>query len=206
VADRIVTHASEAALIRATRVEGRKGDVMAKKILTTGEVARLLGININTVIKWFDKGDIDGFRLPGSAERRIPLTGLVRFMATNGIPMDLLEEDTPMRRRHRRVGCSDQATFQVQNGRTFGPYPATLLDLSEGGARLQIGGKKPVSFPTGAFDLSLAFTEGDLAGSSFSARVAHLTPREESLEVGLQFLNLATADQARLNTYVTGHI
>jgi hypothetical protein len=27
-----------------------------KKIFTTGEVARLLGININTVIKWFDEG------------------------------------------------------------------------------------------------------------------------------------------------------
>ncbi|MDP8223372.1 MAG: PilZ domain-containing protein [Candidatus Lernaella stagnicola] len=178
---------------------------MSKKIFTTGEVARLLGININTVIKWFDQGDIDGFRLPGSNERRIPLAGLRRFMAKNSIPMDLLSEDTPMRRQHHRVSCSDQAEMTIVNGKTYGPYQVSVLDVSHGGARLAVSGRKPLSFPVGHFELSVQVTDGNLSGAVWRGHVAHITPRGDDLFVGMRFLELPTKEAKSVDAFVAAN-
>ncbi len=66
-------------------------DHKPKEILTTGEVARICSVAPRTVSKWFDTGQLRGYRIPGSKDRRIPLQQLVRFMKTHGIPMDKLE-------------------------------------------------------------------------------------------------------------------
>ena len=58
-----------------------------KEILTTGEVARLCGVAPRTVSKWFDTGQLRGFKIPGSRDRRIPRQSLVRFMRAHGIPL-----------------------------------------------------------------------------------------------------------------------
>jgi excisionase family DNA binding protein len=58
-----------------------------KEVLTTGEVARLCGVAPRTVTKWFDAGQLRGFKIPGSRDRRIPRESLVRFMKTHGIPL-----------------------------------------------------------------------------------------------------------------------
>jgi len=58
-----------------------------KDVLTTGEVARLCGVAPRTVSKWFDTGQLRGFKIPGSRERRIPRESLVRFMRAHGIPL-----------------------------------------------------------------------------------------------------------------------
>ncbi len=58
-----------------------------KEVLTTGEVARLCGVAPRTVSKWFDAGQLHGFKIPGSRERRIPRDSLVRFMRAHGIPL-----------------------------------------------------------------------------------------------------------------------
>jgi excisionase family DNA binding protein len=58
-----------------------------KDVLTTGEVARLCGVAPRTVTKWFDTGQLRGFKIPGSRDRRIPRDSLVRFMKTHGIPL-----------------------------------------------------------------------------------------------------------------------
>jgi len=44
-----------------------------------------------TVSKWFDTGQLRGYRIPGSKDRRIPLSQLVRFMKAHGIPLDQIE-------------------------------------------------------------------------------------------------------------------
>jgi excisionase family DNA binding protein len=62
-----------------------------KNVLTTGEVARICNVAPRTVSKWFDSGQLRGYRIPGSKDRRIPLNQLVRFMKTHGIPLDNLE-------------------------------------------------------------------------------------------------------------------
>ena len=69
-----------------------KGAVMqelkAKDVLTTGEVARICNVAPRTVSKWFDSGQLKGYRIPGSKDRRIPLNGLIRFMKQHNIPLN----------------------------------------------------------------------------------------------------------------------
>ena len=63
-----------------------------KDVLTTGEVARICNVAPRTVSKWFDTGQIKGYRIPGSKDRRIPMSELVRFMRQHGIPMEGLQD------------------------------------------------------------------------------------------------------------------
>lgn len=62
-----------------------------KDVLTTGEVAKICNVAPRTVSKWFDAGQLRGYRIPGSKDRRIPLASLVRFMKQHNIPMDGLQ-------------------------------------------------------------------------------------------------------------------
>ncbi len=63
-----------------------------KEVLTTGEVARICHVAPRTVSKWFDSGQLRGYRIPGSRDRRIPLPQLVAFMRAHGMPLDALED------------------------------------------------------------------------------------------------------------------
>jgi len=65
-----------------------------KDVLTTGEVAKICNVAPRTVSKWFDSGQLIGYRIPGSKDRRIPLNALVRFMKSHGIPLDGLMSGT----------------------------------------------------------------------------------------------------------------
>ena len=62
-----------------------------KDILTTGEVAKICNVAPRTVSKWFDSGQLKGYRIPGSKDRRIPLSALIRFMKQHNIPLDGLQ-------------------------------------------------------------------------------------------------------------------
>lgn len=62
-----------------------------KDILTTGEVAKICNVAPRTVSKWFDSGQLRGYRIPGSKDRRIPLSSLIRFMKVHNIPLDGLQ-------------------------------------------------------------------------------------------------------------------
>lgn len=62
-----------------------------KDILTTGEVAKICNVAPRTVSKWFDSGQLRGYRIPGSKDRRIPINSLVRFMKAHSIPLDGLQ-------------------------------------------------------------------------------------------------------------------
>jgi len=67
------------------------GDGRVKTIFTTGEVAQICKVSQQTVIRCFDSGRLQGFRVPGSRFRRIPRESLIAFMKNNDIPMDQLE-------------------------------------------------------------------------------------------------------------------
>lgn len=62
-----------------------------KELFTTGEAAEICGVSQQTIIRCFDCGRVEGFRVPGSKFRRIPRQSLVRFMKENSIPLDKLD-------------------------------------------------------------------------------------------------------------------
>ncbi|MFT4593838.1 MAG: excisionase family DNA binding protein [Phycisphaerales bacterium] len=95
-----------------------------KEVLTTGEVAKICNVAARTVSKWFDTGQIKGYRIPGSKDRRIPVQSLMNFMQEHGIPFDglmsgntrvlIVDKDTEICKTLERV-FSDQTEFVVQS-------------------------------------------------------------------------------------------
>ncbi len=63
------------------------------KVFTSGEVASICGVSADTVSRWFDLGQIEGYRLGPGGDRRIPYGNLRKFMLSHGIPLERLEED-----------------------------------------------------------------------------------------------------------------
>ncbi len=59
-----------------------------KELYTTGEAADVCSVSQQTIIRCFDAGRLDGFRIPGSRFRRIPRESLIKFMKDNDIPLD----------------------------------------------------------------------------------------------------------------------
>ena len=57
-----------------------------KNVLTTGDVAKICNVAPRTVSKWFDTGQLKGYRIPGSKDRRIPVNELMRFMKAHNMP------------------------------------------------------------------------------------------------------------------------
>ena len=62
-----------------------------KDLFTTGEAAEVCRVSQQTIIRCFDAGRLEGFRVPGSRFRRIPRQSLVKFMKENKIPLDTIE-------------------------------------------------------------------------------------------------------------------
>ncbi len=62
-----------------------------KELFTTGEAAEICRVSQQTIIRCFDAGRLEGFRVPGSKFRRIPRESLVKFMKDNAIPLDGME-------------------------------------------------------------------------------------------------------------------
>ena len=61
-----------------------------KNVLTTGDVAKICNVAPRTVSKWFDSGQLKGYRIPGSKDRRIPVSELIRFMKVHNMPTTAL--------------------------------------------------------------------------------------------------------------------
>jgi excisionase family DNA binding protein len=66
----------------------KDNDLYAKQVFTTGEAAEVCKVSQQTIIRCFDAGRLNGFRVPGSRFRRIPREDLIRFMKGNDIPTD----------------------------------------------------------------------------------------------------------------------
>ncbi|MEM7622980.1 MAG: response regulator [Planctomycetota bacterium] len=65
-------------------------DFVEKRVFTTGEAAQVCNVSQQTIIRCFDSGRLSGFRVPGSRFRRIPREELIRFMKSNGIPLEAI--------------------------------------------------------------------------------------------------------------------
>lgn len=86
---------------------------LPKEVLTTGEVARLCHVAPRTVSKWFDTGQLRGYRIPGSRDRRIPLAQVQAFMRAHGIPMDAFDGGSC---RVLVLGCGGDPVWQALRG------------------------------------------------------------------------------------------
>ena len=102
-------------------------DVAAKQVFTTGEAAELCKVSQQTIIRCFDSGRLNGFRVPGSKFRRIPRAELIRFMRENDIPSDLLQsgnirvlivDDDPQIVRMLEEYLSADERFEVRTAST----------------------------------------------------------------------------------------
>ena len=62
-----------------------------KNVYSTGEAAAICKVSQQTIIRCFDSGRLQGFRVPGSRFRRIPRESLMKFMKENDIPLDNLD-------------------------------------------------------------------------------------------------------------------
>ena len=62
-----------------------------KNVYSTGEAATICKVSQQTVIRCFDSGRLQGFRVPGSRFRRIPRDSLIKFMKENDIPLDNID-------------------------------------------------------------------------------------------------------------------
>ena len=54
--------------------------------LTSSEAARICGVSFRTVIRWIERNELQGYRLPGRGDYRVLATELRRFMKLHGIP------------------------------------------------------------------------------------------------------------------------
>ncbi|MBU0755806.1 MAG: response regulator [Planctomycetes bacterium] len=68
-----------------------------KRVYTTGDVARICNVTIRTVIKWFESGELKGFKIPNSRDRRIPRENLIAFMQKHGMPLQNIDLDNRRR-------------------------------------------------------------------------------------------------------------
>jgi excisionase family DNA binding protein len=108
-------------------------------VFSTLEAAKVCKVSEQAIIQCFDSGQLKGYRVPGSRDRRIPREALLRFMQENSIQTDDLDgEGTAAGSRKEliqpvtiRVGTR---TFTINNlplpyrnsGPGAGP-PATLV-------------------------------------------------------------------------------
>jgi len=72
-------------------VNGAPSKWRDKQVFTTGEAAEVCNVSQQTIIRCFDSGRLNGFRVPGSRFRRIPRNELIKFMRANEIPLTPLD-------------------------------------------------------------------------------------------------------------------
>jgi len=84
------TRQIRAALKQMDLVKIRGMDKM-KELFTTGEAAEICQVSQQTIIRCFDSGKVEGFKVPGSKFRRIPRHNLIKFMKENSIPLDNID-------------------------------------------------------------------------------------------------------------------
>ncbi len=64
----------------------------SQTVFTTGDVAKIAKVASRTVSKWFDTGQLKGYRIPGSSDRRIPREDLIEFLKKHSMPLGPLAE------------------------------------------------------------------------------------------------------------------
>lgn len=62
-----------------------------RKPLTTGQVARIVGVSVVAVQSWIAEKSLKAFALPGGTHRRVKHSDLRAFLKRNKMPTDRLD-------------------------------------------------------------------------------------------------------------------
>ncbi len=156
-----------------------------KDVLTTGEVAKICNVASRTVSKWFDSGQLRGYRIPGSKDRRIPVSSLVKFMKSHGIPMDglmsgntrvlIIDDEEEIVETLQRI-LTEQTNYDVHTARSafaagiecerFRPHVMLLdIHLADGDGRgiTSVMGQSDDLQVTKVIAMSSKLTDGQIA-------------------------------------------
>lgn len=64
-----------------------KAKAHEKRNLTTGDIAKLCGVNFRTVIRWIQRGHLKAFQLPGRGDNRVLVADFLAFLRENNMPI-----------------------------------------------------------------------------------------------------------------------
>jgi excisionase family DNA binding protein len=140
-----------------------------KEVLTTGDVARLCRVTIRTVIKWFEQGRLEGYRLPGSRDRRFTRAAVRRFLAESGLPAELHREGSPL-----VLVVDDDDGIRALVSKYLGTLGVLEVDEAASGweAGLKIASRKPRL-------LLLDYRLGDTTGDRVVATIRGMSGLEQ---------------------------
>lgn len=62
-----------------------------RTVFTTGQIAKVCRVAARTVSKWIDSGELVGYRIPGSQDRRVNREDLIAFLKSNSMKLHELE-------------------------------------------------------------------------------------------------------------------
>jgi uncharacterized protein (TIGR02996 family)/excisionase family DNA binding protein len=179
--------------------------VAARRVFTTGQVAKIVQVSPATVGKWFDSGRLRGYRIPGSQDRRIPRENLIRFlrqysMSLEGLAGEWEEEDL-------REGYGVEEVAEPPPAPAPAPTPSSLERWAERMRRRRLALRDKEVFTTGevATLCQVAprtvvkwFDAGKLGGYRVSGGKQRRVPRADLLRFlednGMPSLDEAAAD------------
>ena len=115
------------------------------KSLSTGEIAKYCDVNLRTVIRWIDKGELKGYKLPGRGNNRVQQEDFVAFLQAHQMPVppefqnlqpkilivdDEVQVAKAIQRVVKRLGFDNQiATDGFKAGTLLGAYQPSLMTL-----------------------------------------------------------------------------
>jgi len=103
-------------------------------VYSTAEVANLLSINVSTVKRWSDTGDLECIRTKGR-HRRFTLSSVMKFIQENKLQMPELAArifDRPELHAQLLVGNKDPLTAEIRNAAADGDTEQVMIALRIG--------------------------------------------------------------------------
>ncbi|MDH4379383.1 MAG: response regulator [Vampirovibrionales bacterium] len=102
---------------------------LKKAIYTTGDAAKLCHVNLRTIVRWVERGDLQAYQLPGRGDKRILREHLQAFMVAHNMPLpDELQDEAdistaespyPERNHNQILVVDDDAYFSSALQRVF---------------------------------------------------------------------------------------
>ena len=100
-----------------------------KKALTTGEIAKYVGVNFQTVLRWIQKGHLKAHKLPGRGDHRVTIPDFLKFLGEFDLPIPeefqensryvLVVEDEPLITKIIRLTLENEGYHVVSASNGF---------------------------------------------------------------------------------------